>query len=328
MRNIFERIPFRFINYIYWILLLYLVAALAWWYIELVQQNELMYSMQKSQILQSASPSTSNALHRIEDERLRNAKQYVGEGLTFLIITILGAIFVYVVVRRQFQLHMQQRNFMLAVTHELKTPIAVTKLSLETLKRHQLNEQKKEEIVNNAINETDRLNSLCNNILLSAELESGGYKMSKLEFDFTAMTLSAVDEFKKRYPNRIFEYQLPLPVFYYGEEFLIRLVLNNLLENAVKYTPKEKPIVVSIENENSKKTVLLKVADFGNGIPEKEKHKVFQKFYRIGDEMKRMTKGTGLGLFLSKKIIEDHHGSMLVENNMPTGSVFIVRLPK
>ena len=119
-----------------------------------------------------------------------------------------------------------------------------------------------------------------------------------------------------------------MPVFYTGEEFLIRLVLNNLLENAVKYTPKETPIVVSIENENPKKTVVLKVADFGKGIPDKEKQKVFQKFYRIGDEMKRMTKGTGLGLFLSNKIIKDHHGSMFVENNMPTGSVFIVRLPK
>ena len=79
MRNIFERVPFRFINYIYWFLLLYLLAALAWWYIELVQQNELMYSMQKTQILQSADSSEINALNKIEDERVRNGKQYVGE---------------------------------------------------------------------------------------------------------------------------------------------------------------------------------------------------------------------------------------------------------
>ena len=328
MRNIFERVPFRFINYIYWFLLIYLLAALAWWYIELVQQNELMHSMQKTQILQSAIPNADNLLIRIEDERVRNAKQYVGEGLTFLIITILGAIFVYGVVRRQFRLHMQQRNFMLAVTHELKTPIAVTKLCLETLKRHKLDEQKKDEILTNAINETDRLNSLCNNILLSAQLDAGGYKMSKQDFDFTDMTLSAVNEFKKRYPKRIFEFYVPTQIFYHGEEFLIQLVINNLLENAVKYTPADKPIAVSLEVNDIKKSLILKVADLGLGIPEKEKEKVFEKFYRIGDEMKRLTKGTGLGLFLSKKIIEDHQGYMKVENNIPTGSVFIVRLPK
>jgi signal transduction histidine kinase len=328
MRNIFERVPFRFINYIYWFLLLYLLAALAWWYIELVQQNELMYSMQKNQILQSQIATPNISLNSIEDERLRNSKQYVGEGLTFLIITILGAVFVYGVVRRQLHLHLQQRNFMLAVTHELKTPIAVTKLSLETLKRHNLEELKKEEILNNAINETDRLNSLCNNILLSAQLDSGGYKMSKHDFDFTAMASAAVNEFKKRYPKRSFEFDIPPEIFYYGEEFLIRLVINNLLENAVKYTPADKPIVVSIEQNDKQKSLVLKVADLGQGIPENEKLKVFEKFYRIGDEMKRLTKGTGLGLFLSKKIIEDHHGHMKVENNMPTGSVFIVRLPK
>jgi len=240
----------------------------------------------------------------------------------------LGAIFVYGVVRRQFRLHMQQRNFMLAVTHELKTPIAVTKLSLETLKRHKLDDEKKDEIITNAINETDRLNSLCNNILLSAQLESGGYKMSMHDFDFTQMSLSAVNEFKKRYANRTFDFEVPSQIFYHGEEFLLRLVINNMLENAVKYTPANKPISVSIEQNDIKKSLIFKVADLGHGIPENEKEKVFEKFYRIGDEMKRLTKGTGLGLFLSKKIVEDHKGYMKVENNIPMGSVFIVRLPK
>lgn len=326
MRNFLDRVPFKFINYIYWFLLAYLLAALAWWYIALVQQNELMFNMQRAQLLMNSKELSSEALNLIEDARLRNAKQYVGEGLTFFVITILGAVFVYGVVKRQFRLQLQQKNFMMAVTHELKTPIAVTKLSLETLRRHKLDEQKQNEILGNAINETERLNALCNNILLSSELESGGYKMNKHNFDFTAMVFAAVNEFKKRYPSRTFALEAKGQVDFLGEEFLLRLVLNNLLENAVKYTPTDKTLTISI-NE-SKHSLELKVADFGSGIPDNEKTKIFEKFYRLGDEMVRTAKGSGLGLFLSTKIIKDHQGKMAVENNLPTGSVFIVDLPK
>lgn len=326
MRNFLDRVPFKFINYIYWFLLAYLLAALAWWYIALVQQNELMFNMQRAQLLMNSKELSSEALNLIEDARLRNAKQYVGEGLTFFVITILGAVFVYGVVKRQFRLQLQQKNFMMAVTHELKTPIAVTKLSLETLRRHKLDEQKQNEILGNAINETERLNALCNNILLSSELESGGYKMNKHNFDFTAMVFAAVNEFKKRYPSRTFALEAKGQVDFLGEEFLLRLVLNNLLENAVKYTPTDKTLTISIND--SKHSLELKVADFGSGIPDNEKTKIFEKFYRLGDEMVRTAKGSGLGLFLSTKIIKDHQGKMAVENNLPTGSVFIVDLPK
>lgn len=111
-----------------------------------------------------------------------------------------------------------------------------------------------------------------------------------------------------------------------GEEFLIGLVLNNLLENAVKYNAAEVPIVVNLnEDENS---CVLSVADLGKGIPDAEKSKIFEKFYRLEDESTRKTKGTGLGLYLSSKIVEDHKGRLLLENNHPTGSVFKVILPK
>lgn len=325
MRRFFDRIPLKFINYVYWFLLAYLIAALAWWYIELDQQNDLMMAFQKEELtkLHSVSPS---AIAAIEDAHARNAKQYIGEGLTFLIITILGAVFVYSVVRRQIRFHLQQKNFMMAVTHELKTPIAVTKLSLETLKRHKLDEDRQNKILGDAINETDRLNALCNNILLSSQLESGGYTLTKQEFDLSALVAKAVADFQRRYPQRNIEKHSADMVLVQGEEFLIGLVLNNLLENAVKYNAAEVPIVVNLnENENS---CVLSVADLGKGIPDAEKSKIFEKFYRLEDESTRRTKGTGLGLYLSSKIVEDHKGRLLLENNHPTGSVFKVILPK
>lgn len=325
MRNIFDRIPLKFINYVYWLLLIYLIAALAWWYIELDQQNDLMLAIQQEQVVKAnnADPSVFAVVQDIHD---RNAKQYIGEGLTFLVITILGAIFVYNVVRRQIRYHLQQNNFMMAVTHELKTPIAVTKLNLETLRRHKLDEERQSKILGDAINETERLDALCNNILLSSQLESGGYQLIKQEFDCSAMVLSAVASFQKRNPARTIEGHVPSDIFLHGEEFLIRLVLNNLIENAVKYTPKGCLIQIGLEKLDHH--VMVKVSDWGEGIPDVEKQKVFEKFYRLGDESKRKTKGTGLGLFLSTKIVKDHKGSIVVENNDPVGTVFKVLLPQ
>ena len=325
MRKLFDRIPLKFINYVYWFLLAYLIAALAWWYIELDQQNDQMFAFQKEQLIKF-NVADANSLEIIQDAHARNANQYIGEGITFLVITILGAVFVYSVVRRQIRYHLQQKNFMMAVTHELKTPIAVTKLSLETLRRHKLDEDKQKKILGDAINETDRLNALCNNILLSSQLESGGYTLTKQEFNFSSLVDGAVVEFQRRYPQRNIENNSSEHVLGYGEEFLIGLVLNNLLENAVKYTPPNLPIIIRLEEKENE--CILSVADLGTGIPEAEKAKIFEKFYRLEDEATRKSKGTGLGLYLSTKIVKDHKGRLYIENNHPSGSVFKVILPK
>ncbi len=323
MRKLFQRVPLKFINYVYWFLLAYIVAALAWWYIELVQMNDLMTQMQE-QLARSRS-SDPSILASIREAHERNARQYIGEGLTFLLITIIVAIFVFSTVRKQIRYHLQQKNFMMAVTHELKTPIAVTKLSLETLKRHKLDEEKQKKIIGEAINETERLNTLCNNILLSSQLESGGYKMNIERFNCTQMVVASLEEFRKRYPARTFEWHSGDDVFVEGEEFLIRLVLNNLMENAVKYNDPSVPVTVALQHTHTH--CMVTVADLGEGIPEAEKKKVFEKFYRSGDEHRRKAKGTGLGLYLSKKIVEDHKGSLTLEDNHPSGAVFKIILP-
>ena len=324
MKNLFDRIPLKMIIYVYWLLLVYLIAALGWWYFELDQQNDQMLSYQQEQIQKGYGGETS--MEEAQDAHDRNAKQFIGEGMTFLIFTVLGAIFVYGAVSRQIRYHLQQKNFMLAVTHELKTPIAVTKLTLETLKRHQLSEEKQQKLLGDAINETERLDMLCNNILLSSQMESGGYQSNKQEFNCSLMVLCAVGSFAKRYPIRKFELNVPADIICYGEEFLVRLVLNNLIENAIKYTVADSSITVAlVENKGE---IVIAVADTGQGIPDKDKSKVFEKFYRLEDERVRKTKGTGLGLYLSNKIVEDHKGSLTLMDNQPQGCVFKIVLPK
>lgn len=325
MRKLLDKIPLKFAEYAFWVLVVYILAALAWWYIELDQQNDLMLQY-KTATLQRTGNDTEAALASIQDEHQRNAKQYIGEGLTFFIFILLGGIFLYIAVRRQIRYHLQQRNFMMAVTHELKTPIAVTKLSLETLKRHQLDEDKKNKIIHQAINETERLDTLCNNILLSSQLDAGGYQLSKNNVDISALLNSIVEAYANRYPERSFQHQIEKGLHCVGDEFLIRIAINNIMGNAVKYTPSHAPVEITCALVDGQTEILVK--DQGDGIPDQMKSKIFEKFYRLEDERTRKAKGTGLGLYLSTKIIQDHGGSMFVKDNTPKGSIFVIHLPK
>ena len=325
MQRLFDKIPLKFAEYAFWILLSYILAALVWWYIELDQQNDLMLKYKMETLQKSGQFNDSTAMVMM-DEHQRNAKQYIGEGLTFFGLIVVGGIFLYIAVRRQIRYQLQQKNFMMAVTHELKTPIAVTKLSLETLQRHQLDEAKKNKIIHEAINETERLDNLCNNILLSSQLDAGGYQFTKQLFNISDLVFNASESIKKRYPDRAFNYDIKEELYCIGEEFLIRMVINNILGNAIKYTQPDASIDVICHEHSGNIEIFIK--DQGEGIPDKLKEKVFEKFYRLEDEKTRKAKGTGLGLYLSTKIIKDHGGSIRVTNNIPKGSIFAIQLPK
>ncbi len=115
-------------------------------------------------------------------------------------------------------------------------------------------------------------------------------------------------------------------MFYFRRPFFLwRLAINNLLENAVKYAPSDSAITVELLRQDEE--LVLSVADEGEGIPDEEKGKIFRKFYRIGNENSRKTKGTGLGLYLTSKIIQQFKGAILVRNNAPKGSVFEITAP-
>ena len=312
-------------TFVYWFLLLYIVAALAWWYIELWQMNEAMFMTRKNLLL-PASPSYANDLAELLKERARKNGQFLGEGITFLGVMILAAVFVYRSVTHQIKLSAQQNNFMMAVTHELKTPISVTKLNLETLRKHKLDPEQTGKIITNTLQETNRLNDLCNNILLSSQLEAGAFQLYNEEIKMGSLLEEMVAEFRERFPKRDIRIDSSLNPAISGDKLLLRLAFNNLLENALKYSPATEPIIISLKETEA--TYQVSFSDRGAGIPDAEKKKVFEKFYRIGDEITRHTKGTGLGLFLTKKIISDHNGSIRLQNNTPTGSVFLIELPK
>jgi signal transduction histidine kinase len=311
----------RLVTIVYWVLLLYIIAALVWWAILLLQQNTEIFTQRRAALDPSAVDYKSQ-VESINREQKRGEYKYIGEGSAFLLLILVGAVFVYRAVRRQFRLQQQQQNFVMAITHELKTPIAVARLNLETMQKYQLEESKQQKLVQMTLQETLRLDTLINNILISSQLEGNAYRVAMEELDFSSLVEDVVRGFQSRYPDRVLLASITEEIDLKGDAMLLKLLLSNLLENANKYSPRDKPVTIELFVDS---VISLVVTDEGPGIPEEEKKAVFEKFYRIGNEQTRKTQGTGLGLFICKKIVEDHDGEIFIRDNQPTGSKFIVQ---
>ncbi|HYO21002.1 MAG TPA: ATP-binding protein [Flavisolibacter sp.] len=307
---------------VYWILLLYIIAALVWWSFSLLQQNREIHELKKAAV-PAASPGYAAKLKEIDAQKQTGVYKYVGEAGAVLLLIFVGAVFIYRSVRRQFRLQQQQQNFVMAVTHELKTPIAVSRLNLETLQKHQLEEEKRKKLIQTTLQETLRLDTLINNILISSQLEGNAYRLSKEELDLSDLVRDVVKGFTTRYPERQVHCSIQDGMDIEGDAMLLKLLLSNLLENANKYSPKEKAIALCLSEKEQK--ICLEVRDEGSGIPEEERKAIFEKFYRIGNEQTRKTQGTGLGLYICQKIVKDHGGEIFIKDNQPSGSKFIVQ---
>lgn len=311
----------RLVFIVYWFLLAYIIAALVWWFIALNNQNH-QVALHDIEQLKKDSPSYNTETAAILSKEKRKTSQYIGEGIVFFLVIIAGAIFIFRAVRRQLKLGLQQQHFMMAITHELKTPIAVTKLNLETLQKRKLDEPQQQRLIQNTIQEANRLNALCNNILLVSQIEEKRYSITTEEINMGELVNECVKDFVSRFPQRTYHTNVSDGVFIKGDQLLLQLATNNLIENASKYSPKEKPVTVTLSKDAGK--IKLSVKDEGNGIPAEDKKKIFDKFYRIGNKATREAKGTGLGLYLTKKIAQQHKAVIYASDNMPTGSIFTI----
>jgi len=292
-----------------------------------MQQNRTMTEFELGQLNERIDKTTDPWLYQAELDKInqrhtRNNAKYIGEGSIFLIVLMLGAVFVYRSVRKRFYMQQQQQNFMMAVTHELKTPISVARLNLETIQKYSLEPEKQQKLIRMTLQETSRLDFLTNNILISSQLEGESYQSPKEEMDLSDLLKDCMQDFRGRYSDRKFVEQIETDMDVKGDPLLLKILINNLLENAVKYASKEAPITAKLNKTET--GITMQILDEGPGIADDEKKKIFDKFYRIGSEVIRKTPGTGLGLYLCRKIAEDHNADILVTNNTPNGSNFTV----
>ncbi|MFZ4863146.1 sensor histidine kinase [Sphingobacterium sp. Mn56C] len=247
----------------------------------------------------------------------------IGEGLIFLAIFTLAVIKLKKHLGRERYYHQQQQNFLLAVTHELKSPLASVKLYLQTILKRDLDREQQKMFLSNSLKDIERLDYLVENVLLATKLENRSFILPKEDFDLSELVHDILDRLQKNAcKTEILKPNIEENITLHADKFAITNVVTNLVENAIKYSPPCANVEVSLYKKDE--SLVFTVADHGAGIPDEEKRLIFNKFYRVGNESTRKTKGTGLGLYIVKSVLQKHDASIKVMDNAPSGSIFEV----
>lgn len=314
---------FKNTRLIFSVLVTYIVLQFLWWETLLVKQSNEIISQQQKLIALSVSDfdKASQQIEQLESKKNTRVYMIVGEGTVFLLILLYGIHLVRKSIRKETQLNNQQKNFILSVSHELKTPLAATKLQLQTMLKHELSRDKQEMLLNNALAENNRLHKLIDNVLIANQLEGNNLTIQKTEVNFSEYLSSLIHHYFSEYiKNKTLTLEIEPNIHYSLDKDLFPSVIINLVENAFKYSTNNIHVLIRLKKLNS--AIVLEVCDNGIGIHETERDKVFEKFYRSGDEDTRKTKGTGIGLYLVKSICELHQAKISIMSNTPKGSVF------
>jgi signal transduction histidine kinase len=302
-----EKIALR----VLYVLAVYVLLQLVWWGFQLIQLNtEIILSDQ----------TDVNAQHVLLRKKVW---MVAGEGAVFFVLLAVGFRYIKRTVSSELAQARREKNFLLAVTHELKTPIAAVKLFLETMQSRAIDEDKRKMMTGQALQETKRLQSLTENILLATRMDQQQAIAELMPLDFSALLKREVERFQRLYPNRL-EAEITAGVTVLGDDQMLSALVVNLMDNAFKYGGVDAPVFVRLHRTDNKMT--LTVADSGKGITAQERKNIFRMFYRSGNEETRSTSGTGLGLFIVSAVAKLHKAEIEVSDNLPQGSIFAVKL--
>jgi signal transduction histidine kinase len=219
-----------------------------------------------------------------------------------------------------------QETFIAMITHELNTPIGFIKGYTTTLLRQDADwdQQTQDEFLKIIDEETDRLSELINVLLDSSRLQTGTLPMEIKKTNMSKLVESLVERLSPRFEEiKISPVIRDLDVFVQADTTRISAVFENLISNAAKYAPESK-LKIILEKVNGNAKIIFE--DDGPGIPEQYQEKIFSRFFRVPDNTSSV-RGTGLGLYICKQIIEAHQGTISVMSNGDKGTKFIIKLP-
>lgn len=301
----------------------YMSLALIWWSVLLYKNNQELMQV-KTEKLSPDLPDYEAKVHEIYQFHQRKARMILGEGMVFGAMLIVGLFLIQRFFQKEIESAQKQKNFLLSITHELKSPIASVNLITETLQKRDLDKPKRDSLLSGILSESKRLEKLINNLLLSAKLQTQ-YKYNFEKNDLHALTETQVKRYNVMYPELELVYSGSPGIIVDTDKESFESVISNLLENAIKYAGTKRPIRVNVFS--SGKTAVLEVIDEGPGIPKNEISKIFDPFYRVGNEETRNNKGTGLGLYIVGRIVKAHKGKIEMNDNLPSGTICKISLP-
>jgi len=260
------------------------------------------------------------------EEYRRRIIMMVSEGSFFALLLLVLIGMLWRSFRREVELERQHRNFLSAVTHELKSPLAAMRLALETVTAGRASGDVAQRFLGNALEDADRLEDLVEKVLEATRYGDDRSEIELEDVDFSSLVEESVEVFSRRAlaTGVRLEARISPGIHVELDREAMAIVVSNLLENAVKYGGD--PPAVDIDLVFDGGVVVLEVSDNGRGILDEEKEQIFGRFYRSGDEMTRTTGGTGLGLYLVQQIVEAHRGEVGVVATGPDGTTFRVTL--
>ncbi len=289
--------------FLFYLLVIYIVTQFSWWLYLIASLYGKIY----------ADPNL------LEKKTL----MLVGEGTVFVIILFGGVFMIKRAYKKESDLNKLQENFLLSVSHELKTPISSVTLFLQTLQKRDLPDAKREEIYNQSLTEIKRLESLVSNILITRSIENKNYFLNKSDIQLNELIQHTLEALQKTaLKNHNVQSELESCTLSADPESFVSII-TNLLQNAAKYSPAGSEIKIKLQKKNQ--TLDLEISDQGIGIPDAKKSLAFTRFYRDENEMTRKSKGTGLGLFITKFLVEQHGGRIELKDNTPQGLRVIIK---
>jgi len=305
-------------HWIFIFLLTYITIFIIWWSFLLIDKNQRYFALLEN--AQTIVESEKKGMSIVEEKK-KQELMIIAEGLTFLLISWAILFRLRKTLFKEVKLANQQRNFLLSITHELKSPIASALLNTQTQIKRNLDSEKRQLLDTNTEKDLKRLGTLVDKILLAAKVEDNSASFFKEKFNLSQLVNEVFTDWELQWNDKFkFNADVSNDIFISGDKSLINSLISNLLENAIKYSNEGDSILVKLfQNETS---VSLFVSDMGKGIPIAEQKQIFNKFYRIGNEETRTTIGTGLGLFIVKQVALMHQAEIEVESEIGNGTIF------
>jgi two-component system, OmpR family, sensor histidine kinase SenX3 len=252
-------------------------------------------------------------------------------GIIFFAVIITGLVLNTTFLLREIRRNEQQDTFLNAMTHELKTPIASIKLYLETLKTRNVTDEKRLEFYDIMLADSNRLLNTVEQVLQASRTREKNRQLNISEIALGKLLKESIKIVRTRYKldETAIKFTEPTEdIKTLGDAAELQTVFSNLLDNAVKYSSETPKISVRMKNSDDKKVQIF-IKDNGIGLDPSQLKRIFKRFYRVANHATQGKKGTGLGLFIVKSIIEKHGGKIsAVSNGEDKGSTFIVQLPK
>ena len=226
-------------------------------------------------------------------------------------------------------LEKMRTDFVATVSHELRTPLAAIYGSAQTILRPdlELGDEIRDELLGVIASESDRLAEIVSDLLLSSHLDSGRLPVQIESCDAVELAATVVESARTHLPDDVAVELAARPGLprVAADPGQLRQVLGNLVDNAIKYSPGGGRVALEVADGDA--TIRFSVTDGGIGMPRSELRRIFEKFYRLDPDMTRGIGGTGLGLYISRELVQRMAGTISVESTLGQGSTFVVELP-